>query len=352
MIAEQASASGRRNGLFGVRPRRRRDWLPVPRNGVQVGFVLFLVYTAWRFAQFVAHFETFGASPYVPRPASVEAFLPISALVALKAWVGTGRFDTVHPAGLTLFLAILGVSVLFKKGFCSWICPIGTLSEWLARFGRWVFGRNLRMPAFLDWSLRGLKYLLLAFFVWAIWLGMSAMEASAFLQTPYNKVADVKMLRFFTYLDSGVLAFLVTIAVLSLLFSNFWCRYLCPYGALLGLASVLSPLKVTRFPERCTDCGACTRACPNRLEVAKLQRVASPECTGCLDCVAACRRKGALGVAPPFARRPLSQWVLPGLLLGTFFAAILLAQVTGHWDSGVSYREYEQLIPMADRLSH
>lgn len=352
MIVEKAPAPRKLFALLRRRTRRRLDLLPLVRGTVQAGFALFLLFTGWEFSLFVAHFESGGAGPYVARPSAVEAFLPISALVALKGWLGTAVFDTVHPAGLVIFLAILTTSALFKKGFCSWICPVGTVAELLARAGRAVFGRNITMPSYLDWSLRGIKYLVLAFFVWAIWLSMSAAEALLFLRTPYNMVADVKMLQFFTNPGPEVVGFLVALAVLSMLFSNFWCRYLCPYGALLGLLSIASPLKVARDPSRCTDCGLCTRACPNRIEVARLDRVKSPECSACLECVVACRRKGALGLALPTRGPSVSPWVLPGLLLGLFFGLTVLAQITGHWQTSISYSDYMTLIPSARGLTH
>jgi polyferredoxin len=335
-----------------IRALRSRPPLRLGRKVVQATFAAFLLYAGWRFHLFVEHFLTAGATPYVGRPGAVDAFLPISAMVGFKAWISTGVFDPVHPAALVLLLAIVGTAVLFKKGFCAWICPIGSLSEALARFGRWGFGRNLRMPALLDWPLRGIKYLLLLFFVQAVVIGMSGRDALLFLASPYNKIADVKMLQFFTSLDSGAITFLLGTAVLSVLFANFWCRYLCPYGALLGLASVVSPLKVTRNADRCTDCRRCTRACLNGIDVARADRVSSPECSGCLDCVEACPHSGTLGVALPITRRFLSPWLLPGLLLAAFFGAILVAQVSGHWESGVSYQEYMQLVPRAREFGH
>lgn len=340
------------NGRLRRRFRRGVDFLPPVRNGVQAAFAIFLLFTGWQFAGFVAHFESSGAAPYVARPASVEGFLPLSALVGLRSWLGTGIFDVVHPAGLTLLLAIILTSAVAKKGFCSWICPVGAISEALARLGRMIFGRNLLMPGFLDWVLRGLKYLVLGFFVYAILLSMSALEATLFLRSPYNVVSDVKMLQFFLPPAPEVAAGLVALALLSAMFSNFWCRYLCPYGALLGLLSIASPLKVTRDRARCNGCGLCTRVCPNRIDVANAERVRSPECSGCLECVVACRRKGALGLSLPWGRPTVSPWVLPALLLGVFFAAVVVAQVTGHWETTVTYQDYARLIPAASTFSH
>ncbi len=80
-----------------------------------------------------------------------------------KYFLLTGRVPAIHPAAMVLFIAFVLMSLLLKKAFCSWLCPVGTLSEHLWKLGRRVFGRNLHPPKWLDIPLRGLKYLLLAF---------------------------------------------------------------------------------------------------------------------------------------------------------------------------------------------
>ena len=172
----------------------KRGWL---RHLVQILFAALVLYIGITFIVFVGQVEN-GALTGVSRPAGVEAFLPISALVGLKAWLSTGNFDPIHPAGLVTFLAIITLSVLFKRTFCSWICPIGTLSEMLAKLGKRVFGRNFLIPTWLDYLLRSVKYLILFFFIWVIFFAMSGASAAEFVQTPYNRVSDIKMLQFMT----------------------------------------------------------------------------------------------------------------------------------------------------------
>jgi len=70
--------------------------------------------------------------------------------------------DPVHPSGFIMFTAILGVSLVMKKGFCGWICPVGTLSQYVWMAGERIFGRNFRFGRFTDISLRSLKYILMA----------------------------------------------------------------------------------------------------------------------------------------------------------------------------------------------
>ncbi len=321
------------------------------RNLIQVSLALILLYVGWRFYLFFQHFETLGTTQYVERPAAVEAFLPLSALVATKNLVANGVFDTIHPAGLTLFLAILTISLLFKKAVCSWLCPIGTLSEALARLGKNLFGRNFRLPKYVDWPLMSIKYLILGFFIKSIIIDMPPLLIAAFVQSPYNKIADVKMLQFFIGVSSEGIVVIGALMLLSVLVSNFWCRYLCPYGALLGLLSYLSVFHVTRNPARCTDCKLCTKACLNRIDVATANDVTSPECSSCLNCISACPRAGALTLKA-FGRWDVSPWLYPALVVGVLSLAIVAAKFTGHWETSITYEEYAKLIPIAETFSH
>lgn len=113
------------------------------RHIVQILFAAVVLYIGITFMVFIKQLAN-SSITYMSRPAGVEAFLPISALVGLKAWISTGKFDPIHPAGLVIFLAAIILSLMLKRTFCSWICPIGTLSEGLAKIGKKVFGRNFK----------------------------------------------------------------------------------------------------------------------------------------------------------------------------------------------------------------
>ncbi len=108
------------------------------------------------------------------RPPGVEGFLPISALMSLRAWILSGTPSRVHAAGLVLLVLILAMSFLLRKAFCAWICPVGTLAEWLGNLGLRLARRRARLPRRLDVPLRGVKYLLAAFFVYAVFIGHGA----------------------------------------------------------------------------------------------------------------------------------------------------------------------------------
>jgi polyferredoxin len=288
-----------------------------------------------------------GTGGFVARPPGAEGFLPISALISLKYFLLTGIINAVHPSGLFILLAILALSLLLKKAFCSWLCPIGTLSESLWMLGRKLFRRNITLPRWLDYPLRSLKYVILGFFVWSV-ATMDVPDMAGFIYSPYNKVADIKMYFFFAGIGGVALWTIIVLMLLSIVVKNFWCRFLCPYGALLGGVSMMSPLKITRTRSTCVDCKLCTKACPAGINVHEATRVWSDECTGCLACVEACPVKETLSMRVSARSRPVPGWVFGLLVTGVFVAVTGLAVVTGHWQNSISQAEYQRRFEKID----
>ena len=324
---------------------RRADRTYRVRILVQAFFALVCVFLGIRFAVFYRAAQA-GVIPLPSRPPGVEGFLPISGLMGIRDWAMQGTLNTIHPAATILVLVALAMAVLLRKGFCSWVCPVGFLSEFLARFGRWSFGRNFRIWKWLDIPLRSLKYLLMAFFLGAV-ISMGAAELQAFIQSPYNRVADLKMGLFFVELGTTGTLVMGTLVLASVFVQGFWCRYLCPYGAFLGIFSWISPTHVIRNADPCVNCGLCDKACMARLPVSKGDEVMSPECTGCLDCIAVCPVKGALEVRTA-GRRRIGSLGFAGAVMGIFLAGYLGALSAGAWSNGISDQEYVERVQELD----
>jgi polyferredoxin len=319
------------------------------RYAVQLAFLALTLFIGYRFFQFIQHFVSPG-NPFVERPASVDAFLPIGGFMDFKYFILTGIVEPVHPSGFIMFAAILGVSLVMKKGFCGWVCPVGTASQYIWMAGEKVFGRNFRIPGFTDISLRSLKYVLMGLFVVAIGV-MPMWSMAMFYISDYYKLADVRMMKFFTDMTQVTFWVLAVLAGLSVLYKNFWCRYLCPYGALLGLASRFSPFKVQRNEQKCTHCHACTKHCPTHIDVEKSEVVRSAECFGCLTCVSRCPSEGALELtlrAGPKVRT-VNPYVFPVVLIILFYLIIGLGMVTDNWKSKIPYEEYQRLVPQVEK---
>jgi len=326
------------------------DYSQQLRLTLQLAFLALNVWIGVQFYQWVRWAEAAGATRAVARPAGIEGWLPIAGLMQFKYVLLTGQVPHIHPAGFFLFTAFLLMSVLFRKSFCGWLCPIGTLSEYLWKLGRSTFRHNFALPRWLDLPLRGLKYLLLAFFGFAVF-SMSAAAIAEFLTTPYGLIVDVRMLNFFRYLGGTAAFVILGLIVASIFVQNFWCRYLCPYGALLGLAALASPLRITRREPACIDCAKCAKACPAALPVDKLVQIRSAECTGCLECVAICPAKDALVVAAP-GKRAVPAWTMAAGIAIIFFGLVGYAKLSGHWDTHLSKQVYFQLVPTANEQQH
>ncbi|MBQ7456192.1 MAG: 4Fe-4S binding protein [Desulfovibrio sp.] len=318
------------------------------RRIVQGLFCLFCCWIGIRFAQYVA-FISGNSLSFVPKPPSVEGFLPISALLAAKRLLLSGAWDPVHPAGLVLFCFVIVSAFLLRRSFCSTVCPIGFLEEVL-------FGLGLRLglvhplPRWIERILCLPKYLLLAFFA-SLLVTMDGAAIEAFLFSPYNLVCDTKMLLFFQHPGSNVLLCLCLLALGSLFFPSLWCRSFCPYGALQGLIALLSPVAIQRSPVRCVDCKACEELCPQRIAITRLTRVNVPECTGCLECVRVCKVSSlsltALGVRIPHPQT----WHLAASLL-FLFLCYAWARATNHWESTIPLMMLQELHKHIGSIGH
>jgi polyferredoxin len=224
----------------------------------------------------------------------------------------------------------------------------------LWKLGRYTFRRNLRLPRWIDIALRSLKYLLLGFFVYAV-SSMSVASVAEFLGSPYALVVDVRMLNFFRYLNGPTGIVVLVLIVASIVIQNFWCRYLCPYGAFLGLFSLISPSRITRQASTCIDCGKCSKVCPSSLPVDQLVQIRSAECIGCLECVAVCPAKDTLAMSIPIGlrrRRPLPAGSMAAGIAVLVCGLIGYARVSKHWNTEIPKQIYLQLVSQAGEQQH
>jgi polyferredoxin len=308
---------------------------------IQSAFTLLCIWIGVEMFFFIQFLESGGAADFYSRPPGVDGFLPISSMMSSFLFFATGEIHPAHPAGMFIFLAIVLMSLLIGKSFCSWLCPIGFLSELIGDFGEKVFKKKIKLPKFLDYQLRSLKYLMLGFLFYSVFFLMSVFAVKAFLDSPYNQVSDVKMYYFFADISQFALIVIAVLFLLSIPVRNFWCRYLCPYGALLGILNFFSPTRIKRNPVSCIDCGLCNKACPSFIKVDKVKSVLSDECTSCFNCIDVCPVADTLELKSvlPAKKKINKRYAVIGIV-SAFLIVTGTGMFTGNWDNNISKEEY------------
>ncbi len=321
----------------------------------QIFFLVLVIWIGVEFYFFMQFLYSGGSVEYFSKPLGVEGFLPISSFMNFYYFLKTGTINMVHPAGFFIFVGILAMSFWAGKSFCSFSCPIGFISEMVGDFGEKIekklFGKKLNLPKIIDIPLRSIKYLLMGYFVYSI-LTMDTKSIVAFLNSPYNKMADVKLWLFFAEITKFSFIVLTVLVLLSVVIRNFWCRYLCPYGALLGIVSIFSPNKIKRNSDTCIDCKLCTKACPSNIQVHKKKYVISDECTSCLNCVDVCPVSDTLFVENVITRKKISKKKIVFGIALIYFVIIGFGMLMGYWHSNVTQNEYLQYFQNINMLGH
>jgi polyferredoxin len=308
---------------------------------IQSAFALLCIWIGVEFFFFIQFLESGGTVDFSARPPGVDGFLPISSLMSFYYFISTGYIHQAHPAGMFIFLSIVLMSLMVGKSFCSWLCPIGFLSELIGEFGEKIMGKRITLPKWLDYPLRSLKYLMLGFLFYSVFYLMTSLALKAFLDSPYNIVSDIKMYYFFANISQTALIITAALFVLSIVIRNFWCRFLCPYGALLGILNFLSPTKIKRNPVSCIDCGLCAKACSSSIKVDKVITVLSDECTSCMSCVDACPVADTLNLHTIFAKKKkVSKKYVAAAVVLVFMLTTGGAMISGNWDNEVTKEDY------------
>jgi polyferredoxin len=310
--------------------------------------VLLLLFGAWSLIQ----------KDYVP---DFEAYCPFGGLQSLSSYLLNDSLacsmTTVQIAmGIMLIIGI----ILFSKLFCSFVCPIGTISERLSSLGE-KFKINIKVNRLTDMLLRSVKYFLL-FITFYFTLESNELFCKKF--DPYYAVAS-------NFSTDVVLLYALTAILLvlggSMVIRMFWCKYICPLGAvsniirftwflaaiilvyiiiiragvqlsytwplsavcLGGYALELWGEKMNYFPvakiyrneSSCTSCRLCTRKCPQRIDVANLKVINDIDCNLCGDCIEVCPEKDTLQIN----RKSKMKWLPPVAVVALFVLGLVLS---------------------------
>ena len=308
---------------------RKKSWYKSPkvlRHAVMAFFFLFLLHVAYD------HQVKGGGPRGTP---SVEAYCPFGGLESLYQFLTTGGFvRRIEPSAVIMFFALLLLTFVASRGFCGWMCPFGTVQEWLALAGRKIFGKKFNPTGAWDRALRYLKYAVLAVIIALTW------HMGTLVFRDYDP-----FLAFF-HLGRGIDELPWAYAVLGLVLAGslwierFFCKYACPLGAVLGILGKVGLSKIHRDPDGCKGCNICRKKCHAHVDFLSVTTIRDAECNHCMDCVVDCPKPNVLSLRGP--RWRFSHAVYGAMLVAGLFGMIGVSQLAGKWQpkpAAVSLRD-------------
>jgi ferredoxin len=296
------------------------------RRAVQIAFFIFV------FTIVFSHFvDRRGMDIPWPTVGNFHAICPFGAVETAGRLVTEGSFiPKIHESNIWTFFGAAILTVLFGSLFCGWLCPLGSVQEWIGRIGKKLFKKRYnrfiseKADRFLGYMRYGVLALILYFTTRTTTLVFQRFD-------PYYALFHFWMGDVFL----TALAVFGLVIGLSFFFERPWCRWLCPFGALLGLLQLVSPWKIRVKRKACSGCKACEVVCPMRVPLHKKGAVLDTRCNRCLACVASCRREGALEYsAGARGILPLPKRALTGALAVLIFALpIIIASAAGYYNT-------------------
>lgn len=279
-------------------------------------------------------FRPFTDKNYTP---DFEAYCPFGGMQSLASYFSVHSLAcSMTTVQIALGIALILAAVLFSKLSCSYLCPIGTFTEMIGTLGRKA-KMHLTLSGKTDRILRILKYVLL--FI-TFYFTVTASELFCRKFDPFY--AGFTGFSGDVVLWLAIPAMVLTIAG-SFFIRQFWCKYLCPLGAitniavyafpaatltllwvlLIDVAGLLIPwpwflgtlcllgfvfeattlryfifpsLRITRHDDLCTHCRICDKKCPMAIPISTVETVDHIDCHLCVDCIVKCPEKGALTI--------------------------------------------------------
>lgn len=217
--------------------------------------------------------------PFLPN-VSLHAVCPFGAIESIISLFTAGTLVAkLQTSTLVISALVLLLTLIFGAVFCSYVCPLGTIQEWIGKLGRKIFKK--RYNTFIPQKLHGiLKYMRYVVLILTVVLTFNAARLIFADFDPYYA-----MYHFFTdEITIGSLIVLAVVLVSSLFIERPWCKYACPYGAVLGLVGKISIFKIKRKASACNNCTLCDKKCPMNIEISKKKTIGDTHCIRCLDC--------------------------------------------------------------------
>ncbi|MGD9475733.1 MAG: 4Fe-4S binding protein [Eubacteriaceae bacterium] len=264
---------------------------------------------------------------------SLHAICPFGGVETLYTFFSSGLLlEKVAMSSLILMALVFLLALLFGPVFCGWVCPLGSFQEWIGKLGKKIFKKkyNKFIPDKVHNILRFFRYFLL---VWVLYITARSGSLLFLNIDPYHA-----LFKFYTgTVAIQALLVLITIIVLSLFVERPWCKYACPFGAVLGLFNKIRIFKLKRNNDTCISCQKCSRVCPMKINICQNDTVTNVNCISCMACTSImnCPKTDTLDLQITGKKRTLK--IKPALLsiiiVFVIFGGILISSLLGLWQS-------------------
>jgi NosR/NirI family nitrous oxide reductase transcriptional regulator len=184
-----------------------------------------------------------------------------------------------------LLIVLIVSTILLGRFFCGWMCIFGAYNDWVYLVGQKLFKIKYRVDKNVDKYLKYVKYIILVFIGLLVWTNIIKIPSGASVFGAYGSLLNPSLL-FSDYLIGFILLILITIGCLFI--ERFFCRYLCPMGAIFSIVSRGRILRISKKKSNCGNCKACSLKCSMGIDLDSMDEVKSGECINCFNCIAIC----------------------------------------------------------------
>lgn len=240
----------------------------------------------WGFVAFIVWYSVKHFTSGPPRPGPIDSICPMGAFETFpKLLIDGGYVQRTADTNFVVLIAMLLAVLAFGGAFCGWVCPVGTVGEWLYKLRRLIFKKPIVIPEKLHRVLRFGRYV-----VFGLIVLMSALTLTLWFRIwdPYANIFKLHEIELVGWISIGLFAFG------SLLIERFFCLYMCPLGGVIHPVAKLSATGIVRDPMVCTSCGTCDTVCVMKIPVSQQTKINRGECIDCLKCLDECPAPGSL----------------------------------------------------------
>lgn len=199
-------------------------------------------------------------------------------------------------AQLITVLTVFIITALWGRFFCGFVCFFGTLQELTAFLSKKIFPTKRQLPPQFDHLLKFIKYFIFIFLVVGIWILALPVDSSYNPWGVFGMLVSGNLSAVSAAIPTAGFFILMAILICSIFIERFFCRYLCPLGAIFAIVSSKRAYQIHRS-DTCINCGLCTKRCSMGIDVPQKDTVTSGECINCMQCLTICPRE-SLSASP------------------------------------------------------